>query len=97
MRQFLFSVAFATVALTGTAKADIGIEACDQFLNQYEACLNEHVPAESRAMLQQSIEAWRSSWKQVAEATGNREQLAATCEQTRAAAAPSLQAYGCQL
>jgi hypothetical protein len=88
-----------TAATTDTtapaaSPAPIGVPECDDYLTKYEACLAAHVPAESRAALQQSLDATRAGWQQ-AVASGGKDSLAAACTQMRESARASLQAYGC--
>ena len=72
-----------------------GIADCDSFLNAYEQCLADKVPAESRAQMQAGIEQWKSAWKQMAENDATRGTLPGICKQARDATIPALKAYGC--
>lgn len=83
-------------AAPGTA-AITGIADCDEFLNAYEQCLADKIPAESRAQMQAGIAQWKSAWKTMAENSATRESLPGVCKQTREASAPALKAYGCAL
>jgi hypothetical protein len=78
-----------------TAATITGIADCDSFLNAYEQCLADKVPAESRAQMQAGIEQWKSAWKQMAENDATRGTLPGICKQARDATVPALKAYGC--
>jgi hypothetical protein len=84
------SVAPSAAVITGIAE-------CDAFLNAYEQCLADKIPAEASAQMQAGMAQWKSAWKTMAENSATRESLPAVCKQTRDAAAPALTAYGCTL
>jgi hypothetical protein len=73
----------------------IGIAACDEYLDKYQACITAKVPEPTRASLLQSLNASREAWRQSMGSPGAEEALSAACTQAREAAKPSLQAYGC--
>jgi hypothetical protein len=86
-----------SAATSGSADVVTGIADCDEFLNAYEQCLADKIPAESRAQMQAGIAQWKSAWKTMAENSATRDSLPGVCKQTREATAPALKAYGCAL
>lgn len=73
----------------------IGIAACDEYLDKYQACITAKVPEPTRTSLLQSLAASREAWRQSMGSPGAEEALSSACTQAREAAKPSLQAYGC--
>ncbi len=84
-------------AVSPTAAAITGVADCDNFLNAYEQCLVDKVPAAASAQMKLGIDQWKNAWKTMAENAATRDTLPQICAQTRAASAPALQAYGCTL
>ena len=74
-----------------------GIADCDNFLNAYEQCLSDKIPAESRAQMKTGMDSWKSAWKSMADNPATRDQLPQICKQAREATVPALKAYGCDL
>lgn len=84
-------------AAPATAAAVTGIADCDTFLNAYEQCLIEKIPAESRDQMRVGMDQWKSAWKNMADNAATRDSLPAICKQARDATVPALKAYGCDL
>lgn len=84
----------ATAAPAATADS-IGVAECDDYLNKYQACVESKVPETARAMLKQSLDQTRASWRTAAAAPGGKESLATACKQAREASKASMSAYGC--
>ncbi|MDZ4812068.1 MAG: hypothetical protein SGI99_05550 [Pseudomonadota bacterium] len=99
----LLSAALAGCSKSSSDRADTaaatitGIADCDNFLNAYEQCLADKVPAAASAQMKLGIDQWKNAWKSMAENSATRDSLPQICAQTRAASAPALQAYGCTL
>jgi hypothetical protein len=81
-----------SAAATGDA---IGVPECDEYLTKYEKCVSEKVPEAARTQLKQSMDQWRSSWKQLASNPVTKSGLAQACKQQLEAAKSSMGAYGC--
>lgn len=90
-----------TASTSGPAPAaagdTIGITACDDYLEKYQACLNDKVPAASRELMANALQQTRDGWKQVLASPGGAAALETACLQAHAAARTALQAYGCEL
>ena len=71
-----------------------GIAECDDYLDRYEACLATHVPQEARDALRIALQQTRATWRKSV-TTSNKASMANVCNNTRAAARPSLVARGC--
>ena len=85
-----------TAAPTNVATADkIGVPECDSFLEKYEACVTDKVPAATRDQFQASLTQWRSSWKQLAANPQGRPALEAACKSAMEQARTSMKAYNC--
>jgi hypothetical protein len=75
--------------------APLGVAACDDYLQKYEACVSARVPEAARDSLLKSLAASREAWRQAIASPGGADALAAACTQAREAAKASMQAYGC--
>ena len=85
-----------TSAVAAPATTDrVGIKECDDYIDQYQLCLNDKVPKEARDSLAASLNQMRTSWKAAASTPSVKASLAQTCTQARQAAKASLAAYGC--
>lgn len=80
-----------------SVEAVTGIPECDSFLNAYEHCLADKIPAEAGAQMKSGIEQWKNAWKTMASNDATRAGLPQACQQARDASAPALKAYGCTL
>jgi hypothetical protein len=97
-----FRTALVVIALgagfsqTAIAQDKVGIEACDTFLEKYEACMKNQVGAQ-RAQFDQMITQLRSSWKQMADNPQTKPSLEQSCKQTTGSIKQSLNAapYNC--
>lgn len=89
--------AATTAAPAATASADrIGIAACDDYLDKYQACVADKVPAEARASFESSLAATRSSWKSMAGNTATSASLETACKQAVESTKQAMASYGCQ-
>ncbi len=78
------------------APAPIGVPECDEFLTVYDQCLNNNVPATSRAQVGAAITQMRDSWRQAAQNPQARASLGPACTQMRQQMSQSMAAYGCR-
>lgn len=82
-----------TTANTGGEK--IGIADCDDFLDKYEACVSDKVPAAQRAQYESTLKQWRDSWRQMAGNPQTKGVLAQACKMAADQARQSMTSYGC--
>jgi hypothetical protein len=87
----------ASPAATTTAAAGekIGIAECDNFLTAYENCVNNKVPAASRAQFNSGLATWRKQWHDLAANPQTRGTLAAACKAQLDTAKTSMKSFGC--
>jgi len=85
------------VAAPSQAQEKVGIPICDEFLNKYEACVKDKVPAAQKASLVDSINQMRSSWKQILTSSpDSKGDLESTCKQSMESMKAALSGtYGC--
>jgi hypothetical protein len=78
------------------AQDKVGIEACDTFIEKYDACMKDKVGAQ-RAQFDQMITQLRTSWKQMADNPQTKPSLEQSCKQTTKSIKQSLNAapYNC--
>ena len=87
--------AAATPASTVAAADQIGVPECDTFLNAYESCVTNKVPAAVRPGFQATMTSWRTEWKKLAADPTTRSGLASACKTHMENARKSMQSYGC--
>jgi hypothetical protein len=75
---------------------EIGVAECDEYLSKVEACINERVPEDAKAMQRQSIEQVRNQWRQAATDATARAGLATGCKAALDSARSAMAAYGCE-
>jgi hypothetical protein len=83
----------ATASTGGGEK--IGVPACDEYIEKYEACLKDKVPAAGQAQLKASLETMRNSWRTAAANPQTKAGLNTGCQAALNAAKQSMSAYGC--
>jgi len=76
-------------------KPGTGIAECDDYLNKYERCVREKVPAAAREQLAQSLNAIRKAWREAAGKPENQDALTKGCKQALEIAKVALDSYGC--
>jgi len=74
----------------------IGVPVCDEFLEKYEKCVMDKVPAAQKDMLKASLKQWRQAWKQAAKTPQGKAALESTCKQTLEAQKQATSAWGCE-
>ena len=84
----------ATTSAAPTADK-VGIAACDNYLDKYQACVANKVPEAARASFEQSLGATRASWKSMASNSATASSLDAACKQATDAAKQAMSSYGC--
>lgn len=80
----------------GASSASIGVPECDEYLNKVQACIDNHVPEDSRAMQRQSMDQIRDQWRQAAANPTAKAGLAAGCKAALETARASFASYGCE-
>ncbi len=74
-----------------------GVAECDDYLTKYLACVNDKVPAASRAAMQQGIDQAKAGWVQAAATPEGKAGLAQACKAASDAAKASMKAFGCEM
>jgi hypothetical protein len=85
----------ATTTTKTSSGEKIGIAACDDFIDKYEACVNAKVPEAQRAQYQSTLKQWRDSWRELAKNPMTKGTLEAGCKQAAEQAKNSMKAYDC--
>jgi hypothetical protein len=89
--------ATAAPAADAAAMDSTGVKECDDYLTKYMACLNDKVPAASRAAMQQGIDQMRTGWKAAAATPAGKAGLAQACTTASESAKASMKAFGCEM
>lgn len=87
-----------TAAATPAAVASgeqVGVPECDNFLNAYESCISNKVPAAVRPGFQATMTAWRAEWRRMAADPQTRPALATACQNHLETARNQMKSYGC--
>jgi hypothetical protein len=83
-------------AATATSSGDkIGIAECDDFLDKYDACVTDKIPAAARAQYQSSLTQWRKSWRDAAANPQTKATLAQQCKMIAEQTSQSMKTFGC--
>ncbi len=69
-----------------------GIAECEDYLNKFERCVREKLPAAAREQLTQSVNAIRKTWREAAGKPENRDALTKGCKQALQTAKVALDA-----
>ena len=89
------SAATASPVATVANATQVGVPECDNFINAYESCVTNKVPAQARAQYQTAVNTWRTQWKKLADNPQTRAGLVTACKQQMEAARTSMKAYNC--
>ena len=89
------TTAASPAATTAAAGEKIGIAECDDFITAYENCVNNKVPAASRAQFNSGLATWRKQWKDLAANPQTRGTLAQACKAQLDTAKTSMKSFGC--
>lgn len=82
MARFLLLAALSIASLVLPARAqEIGIESCDRFLDLYQRCVVDKMPAEYRKTYEEAIAAWRKQWLEMAADANSKLILTGACNQ----------------
>jgi len=84
-----------STATTKTSGEKIGIAACDDFLDKYDACVAGKVPEAQRATYRSTLKQWRDSWRELAKNPMTKGTLEAACKQAAEQAKTSMKEYNC--
>jgi hypothetical protein len=95
-RVVLAAAVISLSSATAFAADPIGIEACDDFLTKYQACVDTRVPASQKEMLQKGVDMVRSGWLEALKSVA-REDVENICKTAPAQMKPTFDAYGCAL
>lgn len=85
----------AASAPPAAAPGEIGVAACDDYLNKWETCLATKVTGDARDQVKVALEATRDAWKRAAATSEGKAGLATACEQAAELAKMQVAAYGC--
>lgn len=79
------------------ANGKIGIPECDDYVEKFEACVNNKVPEGQRANFMSSFNSMRESWKAIAVANNPQAKaaLAAGCKQSMEASKKTMSSFAC--
>lgn len=84
---------------TGTTSAasgeSVGVPECDEYLDKYETCLKEKVPAVARPQLEQSFKQTRETYKNLAANPATKASMPQTCKQALETTKSAMSSYGC--
>jgi hypothetical protein len=82
-------------APASTEVAGLGVPECDDYLEKYLDCIDNHVPEATRAQVRASLDGTRAAWRQAALTPEGKAGLAASCRQATDIARTAMSAYGC--
>jgi hypothetical protein len=77
------------------AGGEIGVAACDEYLDKWETCLATKVTGDAREQVKVALDASRDGWKRAAATPEGKAGLAAACQQAVELAKMQVAAYGC--
>ena len=83
-------------ARVNTSQAnEIGIEECDAYIRNYEACLTDKVPEDKRDTLRATLDEQRRGWQASVTAGEDQAGIKRQCQSAIETAKRSLAEYGC--
>jgi hypothetical protein len=85
----------ATTSTTASSTGATGVPECDAFLNAYEACVKDKVPALARPTFDSTLAQWKKTWHDQAQVPAQRAALVAGCKNAQEQAKSAMKAYGC--
>jgi hypothetical protein len=92
----LLCVSCILAASPVTAQDKVGIEACDDFIAKYEACVTTKLPAAAQPPAKDVIGQMRTLWKGMAANPGTKDRIPGLCQQTAEAIKQQTAVLGCQ-
>jgi hypothetical protein len=79
----------------GTSKWNIGVPACDEYINRYVKCIEDKVPEAARSQMMDAMEQSAKAWKEAAQGPGA-DGLATACRAALDAAKQATASMGCE-
>ncbi len=79
-----------------TTAEKIGVPECDEYIEKYEACIFEKVPAAQQGVFKTSFETQRKAWKDAAATPQGKAALATGCKAALDSAKTSMASFGCK-
>jgi hypothetical protein len=73
----------------------LGVPECDSYLQAYETCLTDKVPAQDQQLYRVRLESQRRAWQQTAADPNSREVLVQQCKDAATLARETFGRYGC--
>ncbi len=95
VRFIAASLAVSLLSVPALAQDKVGIAACDDFLDKYEACVAK-MPSASQQGVKDSIVQMRAAWKAAAADAGSKAMLESSCKSSAESMNQSMAAYGCK-
>lgn len=74
----------------------VGVPECDEYLDKYEKCLKDNVPAAARGPMEEAMKTTRDTWKQSASSAAGKSALAQACKQALDTAKTAMASYNCK-
>ncbi|AVP99435.1 hypothetical protein C7S18_20675 [Ahniella affigens] len=90
-------VADAAPAPAADAEVVTGIPECDEFLHQYQTCLADKVPEQTREVMLQGMAQWKQSWKDMVQDEATKAQLPEVCTRAKESTKSVMDMYGCAM
>jgi hypothetical protein len=81
---------------TASTGDKIGVAECDEYIEKYEACLNEKVPEAQKATFKSSLDTMRKSWKDAASTPAGKDAMKTGCKSALDQAKTSMASFGCK-
>lgn len=85
----------ASTPTASSAGDKVGVAECDAFIEAYEACVNNKVPAAVRAQFNTGLATWRKQWRELAANPQTKPTLVQACKTQLETAKTSMKSYGC--
>ncbi|MCU1267940.1 MAG: hypothetical protein JWM21_4258 [Acidobacteria bacterium] len=82
-------------ATASTTAGKVGVAECDAFIEAYENCVNNKVPATMRPQFNAGLASWRKQWHDLAANPQTKPTLVQVCKTQLETAKTSMKAYGC--
>lgn len=100
MKKTLLATFVVFLSLTSAVRAEdvsssVGIKECDDYLAKVTACVSKNVPEAQRATFNQSVDASKKSWQELAKNEATKASLTEACKQALTIAKETFKAYNC--
>ncbi len=73
----------------------IGVPECDDYVQKYESCLTDKMPAQDQQIYRVRLESQRRAWQQMTADPTSHDTLVQQCKDASASAAQEFAKYGC--